>query len=1389
MPRNSSKSNSTSDYRRTIGRNYNRTHDPRNAENIQENLNAIANGSQQPIRNRNSIKDVVVKYLYYSYSMLANASEEARQNRTLSHNQTGAGTSNNQTVSGKPRNQTVSEIPRNQTVSEIPRNQTHIRFYDELTAMFSNNQTISGKPRNQTVVDISNNSTDVRKSKKSSVHSASSLKSKKKNQKNNNQIDKKYVMPVREHGEQQQVNQKTNQALNLSKLKSKGWIDKQIFNWNKAMKAPALQKLEMDFKEKFTITMNDIKKVSDLSQNRSEEQQDNQTELNNTNSLNQLIVKLVKEKKRMLLEGKQQQLNGETPFSINIHIAQEMIKFKSEIEELQDLIRKQQQTSQTINQEKLSETSLNHKTTTNRNHLKRVEPEQPVVDQTMDSFKNKTDLSQDSKPQPKDNESVDQSKLDERPSYNETYTIGRENAGRNNTEYQTMSSKKHEEGATSLGNDQSTESERQFTYRGKTYKWDKQTEDLIIQEVKAQPDGPMAGLLKEVRSIGINSKTFMELNESKQVNFIFAKKISEKLELEKKADWTQDSKTQSKDNEVVDQAQAKFDERLSYDETYKSGRKNASRKNASRKNASRKNASRNNTEYQTVNSKKHEEEATSLGNDQSTESERQLMHQGKPYKWDKQTEDVLIQEIKARPDGLVARFLKEARSIVNSRIFMELHEDEQAIFIFAKKISEKLELEKKTDWTQDTSLWDDQLTGNVRQFMHQGEIYKWSKQIEDSIIQEIKTDPNGSKAKLLKEARSVGINSKKFMELPKGKQATFIFMLKISKRLELEKKADRTQHDSQQLKDNDRVGSNLPPKHSEQQQDIQKIKLERLKNKDWIDEQISEWNKTMENPKFKKIGEAFKENFTVTMDDIKEEVSDFSHNPSEQQQGKETVRNNMDSQSQKIAELAKKTKQLLVKGKQRQLQLNNQTALFINTPIALELNEIHQEIERLWRLEQQQASKTVTQVTLKEFPSNNQTTINRNHLKRMAPNQQNIDQIMDSLKNKTDLSQDSKQHPMDNEIDQQVTSKKTPSHHKTVIEEDWLREGSIPIQLSGNDQVGSNLPPKHNEQPQWNSKIWIDNQIIEWNKKMEEPSFQELALKFKENFTITMDDIKKASDFSHNPSEQQEDSKTTWFNKDLPYQKLAKMAKDMKQILVERKQQQLEKRPTSDLDYVLDFFIEYTAREVYDTQEMIAKARTLDEKQQQASKTVTQVTLEEFPSNNQTTINRNHLKRMAPNQQTVDQTMDFFKNKTDLTQDDRQQPKDNGIGQQVRLNETSSHNATVVEQRPQKLPTLKELVQQSSEENSTSLEAVNKFKSEEKITKPNMLEAQAEDKSSYKELSNTNKGQNTVTQLSQKRSISSIMRNSIIQSNNHNVTVANQQTAWKRSDLNQGLAK
>ncbi|OTP11423.1 hypothetical protein A5844_001558 [Enterococcus sp. 10A9_DIV0425] len=183
------------------------------------------------------------------------------------------------------------------------------------------------------------------------------------------------------------------------------------------------------------------------------------------------------------------------------------------------------------------------------------------------------------------------------------------------------------------------------------------------------------------------------------------------------------------------------------------------------------------------------------------------------------------------------------------------------------------------------------------------------------------------------------------------------------------------------------------------------------------------------------------------------------------------------------------------------------------------------------------------------------------------------------------------------------------------------------------------------------------------------------------------------------------------------------------------------------------------------------------------------MTLEEFPSNNQTTTNRNHLKRMAPNQQTVDQTMDFFKNKTDLTQDDRQQPKDNGIGQQVRLNETSSHNATVVEQRPQKLPTLKELVQQSSEENSTSLEAVNKFKSEEKITKPNMLEAQAEDKSSYKELSNTNKGQNTVTQLSQKRSISSIMRNSIIQSNNHNVTVGNQQTAWKRSDLNQGLAK
>ncbi|WP_218776171.1 hypothetical protein, partial [Candidatus Enterococcus wittei] len=417
----------------------------------------------------------------------------------------------------------------------------------------------------------------------------------------------------------------------------------------------------------------------------------------------------------------------------------------------------------------------------------------------------------------------------------------------------------------------------------------------------------------------------------------------------------------------------------------------------------------------------------------------------------------------------------------------------------------------------------------------------------------------------------------------------------------------------------------------------------------------------------------------------------------------------------------------------------------------------------------------------------------------------------DELEKKTDLTQDGRQQTRDNEIGQQVSLNETSSHNVTVIEEDWLRKGLKPTKLP-NDRPSS-LPSKYIKQPKidkndkinkiniinkidkmddkkvnkeinffvLNSKSWIDEQISGWNKAMKDPELQELGTNFAENFTITKNDIKKASDLSQNRSEQQQDNKAELNNMNPLDQLIVELIKKTKQTLLEGKQQQLINGKTP---FSINIQV---AQKINEFKHVIEGLRNFKRKLQQVNKTVKQETLSETPSNHKTTGKRNHWKKRTPNQSAIDQTMNSSKDKTELPQDSKQQTKDNEIEQQASLNETSSHNVTVTEQRPPKLPTLKKLVQQSSEKNSTSLEAMNKLNLEEKITKSNTLQSNA--KSIFKDVSNTNKGQNTATQFSQKRNISSIMRNSIIQSNNHNLTVGNQQTVLKRSDLNQALAK
>ncbi|MGM9902836.1 MAG: hypothetical protein ACI32O_02750 [Enterococcus sp.] len=420
----------------------------------------------------------------------------------------------------------------------------------------------------------------------------------------------------------------------------------------------------------------------------------------------------------------------------------------------------------------------------------------------------------------------------------------------------------------------------------------------------------------------------------------------------------------------------------------------------------------------------------------------------------------------------------------------------------------------------------------------------------------------------------------------------------------------------------------------------------------------------------------------------------------------------------------------------------------------------------------------------------------------------------DELNKKADLAQDGRQQTKDNELGQQVSLNKTSSHNVTVIEEDWLRKGLKPTKLP-NDRPSS-LPSKYIKQPKidkndknekinkiniinkidkmddkkvnkeinlfvLNRKSWIDEQISGWNKAMKDPELQELGTNFAENFTITKNDIKKASDLSQNRSEQQQDNKAELNNMNPLDQLIVELIKKTKQTLLEGKQQQLINGKTP---FSINIQV---AQKINEFKHVIEGLRYFKRKQQQVNKTVKQETLSETPSNHKTTGKRNHWKKRTPNQSAIDQTMNSSKDKTELPQDSKQQTKDNELGQQVSLNETSSHNVTVTEQRPPKLPTLKKLVQQSSEKNSTSLEAMNKLNLEEKITKSNTHQTNA--KSTFKDVSNTNKGQNTATQFSQKRNISSIMRNSIIQSNNHNLTVGNQQTDLKRSDLNQALAK
>ncbi|MGM9902834.1 MAG: hypothetical protein ACI32O_02740 [Enterococcus sp.] len=145
MPRNGSKSNSTSDYRKTIGKNHNKTHDPRIAGNTQEILNDIADLYQQPRRTTTSFRDTLVKYLYYSHFLLVNASEEARENRTLSHN---------------PRNHTAAgRSSSNETeLGFLSNNQTAVKVSNRGIDFLHNQTAIGQSSSNKTGIDFFSNS-------------------------------------------------------------------------------------------------------------------------------------------------------------------------------------------------------------------------------------------------------------------------------------------------------------------------------------------------------------------------------------------------------------------------------------------------------------------------------------------------------------------------------------------------------------------------------------------------------------------------------------------------------------------------------------------------------------------------------------------------------------------------------------------------------------------------------------------------------------------------------------------------------------------------------------------------------------------------------------------------------------------------------------------------------------------------------------------------------------------------------------------------------------------------------------------------------------------------------------------------------------------------------